>query len=69
MAVDGGRGGEPDGVTDLEAAAEETLPGRDERVGPLCRLWREDRFFATVFLGSALVQLAGRLRASPVSST
>jgi hypothetical protein len=35
-----------DGVADLLRQAERRLPGRDEAVGPLSRLWDDDRHFA-----------------------
>lgn len=34
-----------DGVEALVAAAEQRMPGRQELVGPIERLWTEDRFF------------------------
>jgi hypothetical protein len=34
-----------DGVLDLEAAADRRLPGREETVGPLSKLWTDDRCF------------------------
>lgn len=34
-----------DGVTHLIDAAEKTVPGKTELIGPLSRLWTEDRFF------------------------
>lgn len=35
-----------DGVFDLVAAADKPLPGKDDLVGPIERLWTDDRFFA-----------------------
>ncbi|MDX2097551.1 MAG: protein phosphatase 2C domain-containing protein [Leptolyngbyaceae cyanobacterium bins.59] len=34
-----------DGVTDLIAAAEISLPGQSERIGPLSQFWEADRYF------------------------
>ncbi|MFH1098781.1 MAG: protein phosphatase 2C domain-containing protein [Candidatus Uhrbacteria bacterium] len=34
-----------DGVSDLIAAADRTLPGKDEFVGPLAQFWTDDRYF------------------------
>ena len=34
-----------DGAAELAEAAHRTVPGTVERVGPLARFWREDRFF------------------------
>lgn len=34
-----------DGISDLEAAEEMLVPGSEQPLGPLCQLWRDNRFF------------------------
>lgn len=49
-----------DGVSDLLRVAERTLPGRDERVGPPCRLWRDDGNFANPYALNRRLALLNR---------
>jgi hypothetical protein len=38
-----------DGVNDLVAAVDLTVPGKDEKVGPLSQFWTDDHYFKNVF--------------------
>jgi hypothetical protein len=49
-----------DGALDLRDAAERTLPGSAERVGPLDQFWTEDRYFSKSGIRKRLARIQSR---------
>jgi hypothetical protein len=49
-----------DGAVALADAADKKIPGKDERVGPICQFWQQDRYFKNAFAIGHRLNLVNR---------